>query len=534
MVIVKNIVLKNMYRDSVQLLRISEEAKKLEGVVDAAIVMGTVLNKKLLEDQGLLTSEGAGASESDLVIALKVREGVDVGEVVRRVRELVEKPVVVEKFFYSIESALDSLGEADLALISIPGEYVREVADKLLDRGVNLHIFSDHVPLEDEVYLKKKGVEKGVLVMGPEAGTSIINGVGLGFANVVKRGFVGLVAAAGTGLQEVSSLLSNVGLGVSHGIGVGGRDLWEDVGGLSTLFSIKLLEEDSGTEIVSIISKPPSESVSRKIIDYVVSETRKKYVICFIGSSLKKWVVRDRVLVTNTLASTVIGVSKLVSEEAYRSVLNKLVPSIDSIVEVVDKELSRKNGSRGFIRGLYTGGTLAYEAQLILQDLVGPVYSNTPLNPRYKLENPWVSEENTIVDLGSEEFTKGRPHPMIDPSIRVKRIVEEAGDPGVSVLLLDFVLGYGSHPDLVGAHLDALVKARENARENGRWLSIIAHVVGTPDDPQDLERQTRLLRDHGVIVADTNVLAVLLAGFIANGVVDPSVIDDYLRKYMLV
>ncbi len=533
MVVVKNIVYKGMYRDSVQLMLISEEAKRIEGVVDAAVVMGTELNKRLLRDQGLLTSEGEGASENDLVITLKIRDDVDIEGVVKKVRELIEKPVMAEKLFYSIESALEGLGGADLALVSIPGGYVREVVEELIDRGVNVHIFSDHVPLEDEVYLKKKAIENKVLVMGPEAGTSIISGVGLGFANAVERGFVGIIAAAGTGLQEVSVLLSNTGLGVSHGIGVGGRDLWGEVGGLSTLYSIDLLERDENTSIIALVSKPPSESVSRKVLDYIVGKTKKKYVVCYIGSSLKEWILENRVIATNTLASTVLGVAKLVNEETYNSVLEKLVPSSGYIAGIVEKEISRNNGKRGYIRGLYTGGTLAYEAQYILYDLVGPVYSNAPLDKRYRLPDPWVSREHTIVDLGAEEFTKGRPHPMIDPSIRVKRVVEEARDEKVTVLLLDFILGYGSHRDPVGSLIDSLLEARDIARENGRWLTIIAHLLGTPNDPQGLTEQRRLLEKHDIIAVDTNVLAVLLAGFIANGITDTRLIDSYIEKYML-
>ncbi len=523
---------RGLYRDSVQLMRLSEEARRIEGVVDAAIVMGTDLNKRLLGERGLLTVDGEAAGEGDLIIAVKVADGVDVEVVRERIEELLRGGGVGEGYYYSVESAIEGLGGADLALISIPGEYVRELALDLIEKGIHLHIFSDHVPLEDEVIIKRKALEKGVLVMGPEAGTSIISGVGLGFANAVERGGVGIVAAAGTGLQELSVLLSNAGLGISHGIGVGGRDLRVEVGGLSTLFSIDLLERDESTDVIAIVSKPPSHEIADKVLSYIRTSTLKKYVVCFMGSGLRGWIVRDRVLGSSTLHSAAMAVAYFYGDDVYRRVGEYLIPDLDRVLDIIKGEVRLKGGRKGFVRGLYTGGTLAYEAQYLLREILGPIYSNAPLDPRYRLDDPWVSRDHSIIDLGGEEFTKGRPHPMIDPSIRVDRVIQEARDSGVSVLLLDFVLGYGSHPSPVEAHIDAIEEAFKVAREDGRHLTIIAHVIGTPNDPQNMEHEIRLLEEHGVHVFRSNALASIVAGFIAAGITDRSIFREFINKHL--
>ncbi len=530
--IVKNYVYRGLYRDSVQLMRISEEAKGIKGVLDAAIIMGTELNKRLLRERGLLTVEGEGAGENDLVVALKIAEGYDPDRIRDEIEKLLRGGGARGEYYYSVESAIEAIGGADLALISIPGEYVKDIALPLIEKGIHLHIFSDHVPIEDEVVIKKKAIENNVLVMGPEAGTSIISGVGIGFANAVERGGVGIIAAAGTGLQELSVLLSNGGLGVSHGIGVGGRDLKSGVGGLSTLFSIDLLERDESTDVIAIVSKPPSRDVAEKIISYIRSRASKKYVICFMGSDMHGWIVENRIIGVSTLHSAALATAHFYGEKQYTSMDKYLLPDIEEFINVIGREVRNRGGRRGFVRGLYTGGTLAYEAQYLLGKIIGPVYSNTPLHPGYGLDDPWVSYKHTVVDLGSEEFTKGRPHPMIDPSIRVERIVREARDRDVGVILMDFVLGYGSHPNPVEAHLEAIDEAFKIAERDGRYLTIIAHVAGTPKDPQNMEREIELLRNRGVYVFNSNALASIAAGFIAIGETGHDRIRSFIDKHL--
>jgi len=535
MPVVKNVVKKNLFRDSVQLLHLSEEAKKIPGVIDAAIVMGTELNKELLEKQGILTDEGRLATDNDMVIAVKVRDDVSVDEVVSRVEALLTAPRAEERYFYSVDSAIEFLGGANLALISVPGQHAREVVMPLLERGVHIHLFSDHVPLEDEVEMKKFAAERGLLLMGPEAGTSIINGVAIAFANVVNRGPIGVVAAAGTGLQEVTVLISRAGSGITQGIGVGGRDVKSAVGGIMTLQAIKAFEADSSTDVVVVVSKPPSPDVQDRIVDYIASKGRKKYVTCFIGGKEFRTpeAARGRLVQTRTLHAAALEAVRFVSAELYEEAAKKVFLRPEEVVGIAEKEFSKLERGQKYVRGLFTGGTLTYESLVIFKDLIGDVYSNTPLKPELKLEDPWRSFKHSVVDLGEEEFTTGRAHPMIDPTIRVQRIVEEARDPEVAVLLLDFVVGYGSHPDPASAHAAAIKEAKKVAEEGGRYLAILAHVCGTERDPQNAEKQEEALKAMGVTVLPTNALMALTAAAIVRRGLSGEDVNRFYREYLL-
>src|SRR5690606_14776291 len=125
-----------------------------------------------------------------------------------------------------------------------PGVYAAFEAFRALENNLNVMMFSDNVTVEDEIKLKDLAVKKDLLMMGPDCGTAIINGVGLCFANKIKRGPIGLVAASGTGLQEVTVLIDQFGGGISQAIGVGGRDLSKDVMGRMTLHAINALNAD--------------------------------------------------------------------------------------------------------------------------------------------------------------------------------------------------------------------------------------------------------------------------------------------------
>lgn len=533
MPVTKNVVRKNLFRDSVQLLQLSEEAKKIEGVINAAVVMGSDLNKELLEREGILTEEGKGATENDMIIAVKVEDGVDVDSVVAKIEELLTAPSAAkETYYYSIDSAIEHLPDANLALVSVPGQYAKEVVKEFLDRGIHVHLFSDHVPLEDEIELKRLAAEKGLLVMGPEAGTSIINGVAVAFANVVERGPIGIVAAAGTGLQEVSVLISRAGSGITHGIGVGGRDVKTAVGGIMTLLSLRAFEADPATEVITIVSKPPSPDVQDKIVDFIASEGKKKYVTCFIGGKLYSIPekAKGRLIQTRTLHAAALEAVKLAGSKAEAPSTVFLPP--EELVKIVDEEVRKLGSDQQYIRGLFTGGTLTYESMVIFKELLGDVWSNTPLKNEFMLPDPWKSKEHSLIDLGEEEFTAGRAHPMIDPTIRVQRIIDEAKDPEVAVLMLDFVLGYGSHPDPAGAHLDALKKAKEIASQRGNHLVILAHVVGTEKDPQKVLEQEEKLKRAGVIVLPTNALMALAAAMIATRRTDKSLVENFYQSFL--
>jgi succinyl-CoA synthetase alpha subunit len=512
--ITRNIVKKNFYRDSVQLLHITERLKEVSGVVDAAVLMGTSLNKEILRKEGLLTEEGAKASEEDMIIAIKAVDEDALERAVERAESLLSGEAE-EADYYSIDSAVKALGGVDLAVISVPGQYVRDLALDLLERGVNLFIFSDHVPLAHEVEIKSRALEKRLLVMGPAAGTSIISGVAIGFANKVRRGPIGLVAAAGTGLQEVSTLVSNAGAGITHGIGVGGGDVKREVGGAMTVFSLELLGRDRDTEIIGVVSKPPDPEVETRILE-ASAKLGKPVVLCFIGGRLSAQGGAGgkpgggRVYIARSLHSAAIGLLEAFEELGLGKASRPLV-SYSELARIAEKEISRLEPGQDSLRGLFTGGTLTFEALVMLEGKLKPLYSNTPIGSVEKLPDPFRSEGNSVVDMGEEEFTRGRPHPIIDPTLRNKRLLQEARDTRVAVIMMDFVLGYGAHRDPVGSHLEAIRAARELAEENGRHLTLLAHVIGTPEDPQNLEEQVNKLAAEGVIVLPTNALMTLLS-----------------------
>lgn len=533
---VRNVVKRNFYKDSLQLMQLSEEAKKITGVRDAAVVMGTSTNKELLERLGLLTQEGREASEGDMIVALMTEAVDSLGSALRQVEELLTRPAAAKaQSYYNVDDALKALPDANLAIVSIPGEYARDVVKKLLDRGIHVHLFSDHVSHEDETYLKQYASERGLFVLGPGAGTSIIGGKAIAFANVVNRGNVGIVAAAGTGLQEVSVLVSRAGSGISQGLGVGGGDVKKHVGGIMTLDAIRALEADPGTDVICLVSKPPSPETLANIMTYVEEETKKKFVICFLGA--KKYEVkkglRGRIFSTKSLhVASAQAVRFATGKEGEKMVAKISMPAGE--IEKLASEIGAKlKPEQKYVRGLYTGGTLTYETMLLFTELFGGVYSNAPLDDRFKLQDSYKSFEHTLVDLGEEEFTAGRAHPMIDPTVRKLRIVEEAKDRSVAAIIMDIVLGYGSNRDPAGAMSQSIRDAKAIARADGRELPILAHVCGTDLDPQPLKEQEEKLRNEGVVVLPTNALMAYVAALIATrGQIPVGVKKRVLREYL--
>ncbi|MFQ5911441.1 MAG: hypothetical protein ACE5IJ_12095, partial [Thermoplasmata archaeon] len=440
-----------------------------------------------------------------------------------------------ERAFYSLDAALKAMPDANLAIVSIPGEHAREVVLPLLERGVNVHLFSDHVPLEDELELKQVARQKELLVMGPGAGTSIINNVAVAFADVVNRGPIGIVAAAGTGLQEVSALVSQAGLGVSQAIGVGGGDVKKAVGGIMTLEGIKALEADPETSIVTLVSKPPDTEVQVAIMDYLKSKCKKRYVTCFVGGETIPIGedLKERVRQTKTLHAAALESIRAVDETKYSEAMRVISIEPDALRRMAEKICGKLVEGQRYLRGLYTGGTLTYETMILLRETLGDVYSNAPLDKRLILSDPHKSFENTVVDLGEEEYTKGRAHPMMDPTVRRIRLLDEASDPEVAAIMMDFVLGYGSHIDPAGAHAEAIQNAQETAERDGRHLPILAHVCGTDKDPQNLGSQVERLERLGVTVLPTNALMALLAWIIAEkGEVKDSALSRMYGDYL--
>jgi FdrA protein len=518
---VVEVVLRNLFRDSIQLMRLSEEVKKLEGVDDAVVAMGTDTNRRLLQDLGLLGKESRAAGDGDLIIAVRTATGADGGEVMARVQRLVMSPPTRggrtrANIFHSVQSATDRIGKANLAIVSVPGGQAFEPAMELLRHRVNVHLFSDHVPLDQELRLKSYASSHDLLVLGPGAGTSIINGVGLGFANSVRRGKVGIVASAGTGIQEVSTMLDNIGLGVSAALGVGGTDVSEQVGGIMTKDCLDLLEKDKGTEVIMIVAKAPKERVVRDVMNHVGEATTKPVVACFLGLDPPS-LEHGRIRHAKTLHSAVSRVATIDGSAAAEKFRTTIGSSFDVLRELSAGIASGLRPGQRFVRGLYSGGTLAHETLLIFRELVGEPYSNTPLSEGFALDDPNQSRENSVVDLGDETFTAGRAHPMIDPTLRKLRIAQESKDPGVAGIMLDVVLGYGSSPDPGGSLLGAIADARNSSKTRGGELAFMAHVCGTDTDPQPSGEQNERLSRAGVRLFPSNALLAAAGALVVGG-----------------
>jgi FdrA protein len=383
-----------------------------------------------------------------------------------------------------LRSAQDNLPAANLALISVPGDFAAAEARKALRAGLNVMLFSDNVSLSEEVSLKSEAVAAGLLVMGPDCGTAIIGGVPLAFANQIPQGAIGIIGASGTGIQEVSSLIAQAGYGVSHALGVGGRDLSDPVGGISTLAALAMLEADSATRHIVLISKPPSPSVAKRVID-TLAHSEKPCTVCFLGADAPS--LPGNVSFARTL--------KAAAELATgRSSKNKK-PEFKPIIPHVPPGRQR-------IHGLFCGGTLSSEAQVVFLDQGVSVASNAPIPGAEAIGS---GTSHVLIDLGSDEYTRGRPHPMIDPTVRDEELTKALADPTLAVILLDVVIGFGTHPDPAGT-IVRVVAAAGTERP-----IVVASVTGTDNDPQGRRKQMAKLVDGGIVVAPTNADAATLA-----------------------
>ncbi|MDR0362421.1 MAG: FdrA family protein, partial [Planctomycetota bacterium] len=399
----------------------------------------------------------------------------------------------------NIHEAVETHPGLNLAMISVAGRFaVREVR-RALDENLHVMLFSNNVNVEDELECKRIAHKKGLLLMGPDCGTAIINNVGLCFANQIRHGDIGLAAASGTGLQEVTSLIDRLGGGVTQAIGVGGRDLSEAIGGIMMLDAIRALKDDAATRVVVLISKPPAGEVAEKVLR-AARGCGKPVVICFIGGGGES---DGNLEFAGSLEDAAVRAVRL--SGGGSTGCGELFPyPANRIAE----EAARLAGSQKYIRALYCGGTLAAEAETVMRESCPGVYSNISRKPGHRLADPLKSIQNSVIDLGDGQFTQGRPHPMIDPTIRLERIIQEAGDPETAVLLLDFEIGYGSHPDPVGVTLDGIRKAKRIASEQGRHLIVVAYVLGTGDDYQGLAGQEKMLEYEDVVVCRSNHRAV--------------------------
>jgi len=512
-------VRRDSYHDSVFLMLATRELKASGGVLEAIVAMGTDMNRELLAGMGFGGEDLAGAGPNDLLVAVEAEDEVKAEAAAARALELVDrkKSAAVAPGGYgltrtgTLEAALGRLPKANLAVISLPGAYAAREARKALDRGLHVMLFSDNVPLDEEIALKRYGASKGLLVMGPDCGTAIVNGQPLCFANVVRRGTVGVAAASGTGLQEVTCLVDRYGAGVSQAVGTGGRDLKNaSVGGRTMLLAIAALAADPATSVIVVISKPPAPETAREVMD-ALARSGKPCVVHFLGRTDTAVLGKPAANVHRAvdLEECARRAAALALGSPYRPVEWDL--PAEEIDRIIERESSGFSSAQKHLRGLFTGGTLADEALFLLQPLLGPIWSNNQTDPALVPPDPNASVGHTIVDLGDDVFTVGRPHPMIDPSTRTDRLDAEARDPSVAVLLLDLVLGYGSHPDPAGALAPHLEAARAKAETRGGRLSVVASVTGTPSDFQGLEDQRRKLQTAGAVVMPSNRQAARLA-----------------------
>lgn len=515
--VVRGVVRRSHYRDSMVLMRLAEALRAMPGVREAAALMGTPANLDMLESAGLTTAETKAAAAGDLIVAVIADGEAQAASALGAVDPLLNEQRVLpdagsvggQARPRTQDGAIRQMPDANLVAISVPGAYAKLEALRALRSGLHVFLFSDHVSLEDEVELKRLAVERRVFCMGPDCGTAYVGGIGLGFANVVPRGRVGCVAASGTGLQAVVCRLAALGEGVSHGIGVGGRDLSLEVDGMMTTLALEALAADVATEAIVLISKPPAQAVVPKL-EAAIGRIAKPVVVCCLGAAPAaagsgRWVA--------TLEDAAESVAAILQRRSWTP------RAFDDPADIRARLSRLRTGpARGQgILGLYVGGTLAHEARLILEPLVGPVGTGLgPAGPR----------GHRVVDLGDDEFTHGRPHPMIDPESRAGRVREITPRDDAGVLLLDLVLGGAVHPDPAMPLVAAIDAARRSHAADGRGLAVVASVVGTDGDVQDLRRQTGMLEASGVEVLASSAQAARFAALLARPELDTTLLGD--------
>ena len=483
------------YYDSVVLMQLQRSLAGLPGVEDAGVVMATPANCFLLGEATLYTEEARRASSDDLLIVVRAADQPSAQAALDQVDPLlaIRRSQTSGAFNpRSLDSALRSLPEAGWVLISVPGRYAGGVARKALEAGRHVFLYSDNVPIEEEIELKQLGESKGLLVMGPDCGTALINGIGLGFANRVRRGSIGLIGASGTGLQAVMSAIHNLGAGISQALGTGGRDLKAEVGGITSRQALLVLSEDPETQIIVLISKPPAPDVAADVLASA-RQSGKPVVVHFIGYAPPGRQVDSLHFASSLQEAAILAISL--------SAAGELQTRFES------------SDGNGCLRGVFSGGTLAYECVTALSPFLNPLLTNVPLYPHQLLRPGQMGGGHRIVDLGDDEYTQGRLHPMLDNDLRIRMIRQESADLETSILLLDIVLGGGAHPD-PAAELAPVI--REVQRPG---LSVIAIVIGTDADPQGVTSQIEMLEEAGAQVyrSVNEAVETIVQSFSPNG-----------------
>ena len=493
------------YFDSLILMKLQRSLAEQPGIIDAGVVMGTSANKAVLAQSNMLVSEAEAAGANDLVIVVTGSDEASAQAALTKVDELLSarRSTGGEQDYRprSIETAAKMLPEANWVLVSVPGRYAAGVAREAIGLKKHVFLYSDNVALEDEISLKQQAAQEGLLVMGPDCGTATVNGIGLGFANKVRKGPIGIVAASGTGLQQVCVRIHQMGSGITHALGTGGRDLSEAVNAITARQGLDLMARDPDTKVIMLVSKPPSPKVADGLIKAAHS-VGKPVVVNFIGYATASRRIDNIFFATTFDEAAEMAIRLIGSSEDFRA----------------EPDISKFAPGQRYLRGLFSGGTLQYEALLILEHYLPVVYSNAPLHKKSKLGDSLVSQEHTVIDLGEDEFTVGRLHPMMDNSLRIRRLEKEAADPEVAVILLDVVLGYGAHRDPASELAPAIAAAIKAATAAGRHLEVVAIVSGTDEDPQGMENQIKMLQAAGARVETSNDAAACYVGRVLQAI----------------
>lgn len=501
----------NDYHDSVQLMVVSEALRRLPGVRQAMVVMGTDNNREILREIGLATALTDAATANDLIVALAADHPAALDTAATELERLFAasaRKEVGREFHRNVAAAAAAAAGANLCLISVPGLYAPSVAEEALAAGLHLLIFSDQVPLAEERRIKELARSKGLLCMGPDCGVANLNGIALLTGSIVRRGPIGVVGASGSGIQQITVIAERERVGISQAIGTGGRDLKDEVGGLSMLAGIDALEADPQTEVIVLVSRTPGRRTLPAVLDRV-GRCGKPVVVHFIGGD-PSLVERTGAVPAGNLEEAALRAIAIVrGQQTDARPFSPPESDLEAMVAQACRGMAR---SQRYLRGLFCGGTFCEEAMAVLADLVGEIRSNAPLHPHLQLASSIESIAHTAVDYGEEEFTRGRPHPVIDPEQRRLGILRDGADPEVAVLLLDFILGPAVHRDPAGAVADTIREVRSRAEREGRNLAVVASVCGTEGDPQRLSRQEKVLREAGALVMPTNIQAARLAG----------------------
>ena len=508
MATLKTEIRSGVYYDSAKLMSLQRSLAGLPGILDAGVVMGTDSNKELLSHIGLDTPEVKATKPDDLAIVVKAENEKAALDALAQVEGLLAARKGGSEQEYqprSLESAVDLLPGAEWVIVSVAGRYATSVTREALRLRKHVHLFSDNVSVENEIALKKEAREQGLLVMGPDCGTAMVDGYGLAFANKIRKGPIGIVAAAGTGLQQVATRIHQLNSGITFGIGTGGRDLKEEVGAITFLMALDVLARDVDTKVIVLTSKPPSPKVAEEVLK-VARKAEKPVVVNFIARPVTT--LRDG----NLFFATGL-------DDAARLAV-ELVNNPPKLEGDTDLPIEKFAPQQKYLRGLFSGGTLAYEAQHILYGYMAKVLANSPIRKEFQLPDSYVSQENCIVDLGEDEFTQGRLHPMMDNELRIRRLYEEAKDPEVAVILLDVVIGYGSHPNPASEIAPAIAKCIADAKKDGRHLEVVCVACGTDEDPQNLNNQIAQLRAAGALVDTSNEVICRYTGRIMRALAE--------------